>query len=82
VGGTVTEPKPGREDWKVTFTEGNAVVEVRGVKGSAAERHAAQLEKWVAGGFEETGSAPKEILIVNTWRETPLVERTEPSFPA
>lgn len=81
LGGRVTQPDPLRDDWKVAFPEGNAVVEVKGVSKSAAEKHAAQLEKWVAGEFEETGVAPKGILVVNTWREVELSERTESDFP-
>lgn len=81
LGGTVTEPEPGRDDWRVQFPEGNAVVEVKGVTKSAAEKHAAQLEKWVASSLEESGNAPKGILIVNTWRELPLTERKEEDFP-
>ncbi|MET8776604.1 hypothetical protein ABZV58_16475 [Nocardia sp. NPDC004654] len=81
LGGDVTEPEPGRDDWKVKFDSRNAVVEVKGVNKSAAEKHAAQLEKWVAGELEATGTAPKGILIVNTWRETDLSARTEKDFP-
>ncbi|SCF29447.1 hypothetical protein GA0074695_5255 [Micromonospora viridifaciens] len=82
LGGVVTEPEPGRDDWKVSFPDGQqAVVEVKGVSKSAAEKHAAQLEKWVANTFEESGVSPKGILVVNTWREKPLDERTEDDFP-
>lgn len=81
LGGVVTEPLPGRDDWRVTFPEGDAVVEVKGVTKSAAEKHAAQLEKWVAGAMEETGNLPKGILVVNTWRELQLSERTKVDFP-
>jgi hypothetical protein len=81
LGGIVTEPEPGRDDWKASFPEGDAVVEVKGVSKSAAEKHAAQLEKWVAGALEETGKSPKGILIVNTWREIPLSERPDEDFP-
>lgn len=81
LGGDVTQPAAGRDDWKVKFPEGNAVVEVKGVSKSAAERHAAQLEKWVAGEFEDTGVVPKGILVINTWRELDLNERVETDFP-
>jgi hypothetical protein len=81
LGGTVTEPDPGRDDWKVAFPEAKAVVEVKGVSKSGAEKHAAQLEKWVSSEFEQTSEAPKGILVVNTWRETPLDERTKEDFP-
>jgi hypothetical protein len=81
LGGTVTEPEPGRDDWRVSFPEGDAVIEVKGVSKSAAEKHAAQLEKWVAGALEETGVSPKGILVINTWREIPLSERRGEDFP-
>jgi hypothetical protein len=81
LGGVITEPEPGRDDWKVSFPEGDAVVEVKGVTKSAAEKQAAQLEKWVAIAFEETGKQPKGLLVVNTWRELPLEERTKKDFP-
>ena len=81
LGGAVTEPEVGRDDWRVEFPEGRAVVEVKGLSKSAAEKHCAQLEKWVAGELEETGKAPKGILVANTWREVPLNERTESDFP-
>lgn len=81
LGGVVTEPEAGRDDWRVEFPEGAAVVEVKGVSKSAAEKHAAQLEKWIANHYEETGVQPKGLLIVNTWRDTPLDERTESDFP-
>jgi len=82
LGGVVTEPEPGRDDWKVAFEDRTAVVEVKGVSKSAAEKHAAQLEKWVSGEMEDTGVQPKGLLVVNTWRETELSDRTEPDFPA
>ena len=81
LGGVVTESEPDRDDWKVEFTEGKAVVEVKGVGKSAAEKYAAQLEKWVATEMEETGTAPKGILVVNSWREIPLEDRTSADFP-
>lgn len=81
IGGEVHEPDPGRDDWRVTFPEGKAVVEVKGVSKSAAEKHAAQLEKWVSASYEETGILHKGILVVNTWRDTPLDLRTQVDFP-
>jgi hypothetical protein len=82
LGGVVTEPSVGRDDWRVHFPEGEAVVEVKGVGKSGAEKHSAQLEKWVANSLEESGVNPKGILVVNTFREKPLDERTEDDFPA
>ena len=81
LGGTVAEPEPGRDDWKVSFPEGEAVVEVKGVTKSAAEKHAAQLEKWVSAEMEKSGKPPKGILVVNTWREMPPDKRQAEDFP-
>jgi hypothetical protein len=81
LGGTVTEPAPGRDDWRVEFPEGKAVVEVKCLTKSAAEKHAAQLEKWVAGTLEETGESFKGLLVANTFRETQLDRRTGKNFP-
>lgn len=81
LGGDVQPGAPGRDDWIVTFPEGIAVVEVKGLNGSAAEKHAAQLEKWVANRLEETGQPAKGLLVVNGWRKTPLAERTKDVFP-
>lgn len=81
LGGEVTEPIPGRDDWKVSFPEGRVVCEVKGVSRSAAEKHAAQLEKWVASDYDETGQLPKGLLVVNTWRDVPLTDRTGADFP-
>ena len=82
LGGTVHDPDPGREDWKVSFPERDVVVEVKGVGKSAAEKQAAQLEKWIAGSLEETGDSLKGLLVVNTWRDLPIDERKMESFPA
>jgi hypothetical protein len=81
LGGTVTEPPPSHDDWRVSFPEGDAVVEVKGVSNSAAQKHATQLEKWVSSIYDETERLYKGILIVNTWRELPLDERTDADFP-
>ncbi|MDE9364446.1 hypothetical protein PZ938_02405 [Luteipulveratus sp. YIM 133132] len=81
LGGVVSEPEHGRDDWRVEFPEGKAVVEVKGVTKSAAEKHAAQLEKWAANALQESGEVHKGILVVNTWRELPLAERKEQDFP-
>jgi len=81
LGCDVSEPEPGRADWTASIDGQQAVIEVKGVSKSAAERNAAQLEKWVAASFEDSGRSPKGILVANTWRETPLIERTGADFP-
>lgn len=73
--------EPGREDLIVKYKDKIAVIEIKGVNKSAAERHAAQLEKWSASYFSANEIKPKPILIVNSFKETPLDERNEPSFP-
>jgi hypothetical protein len=77
----VLEPPPGRDDLIVKFGDKVAVVEVKGKTKSAAEKDAAQLEKWVSTYYEKHGVMPKGILIVNAFNETPLHGRTEPAFP-
>ena len=81
LGGAVDEPLRGRDDWIVRFPEGTAVMEVKGVRHSAAERDAAQLEKWVSQRLLDTGVVAKGILAVNAWRDLPLDQRTKPAFP-
>ncbi|WP_280263590.1 hypothetical protein [Nocardia abscessus] len=82
LGATVDEPDPGRDDWIANFPEGVAVVEVKGLAKSAAEKNAAQLEKWVSLYYEKHEIKPKGILVVNAWRDLPLEERVRPNFPA
>lgn len=67
----------GRDDLIVEYKGKVAVVEIKGVAGSAAEKHAAQLEKWVASYMEEKGSQPKGILLVNAFKDKELSERGE-----
>jgi hypothetical protein len=58
------------------------VVEVKGVKGSAAEAHAAELEKWSSTYFEKHGGPiPKSVLVVGTYREWQPDARQEADFP-
>jgi len=82
LGCRVEEPEPGRDDWLLMFPgDVPAVAEVKGVGKSGAEKHAAQLEKWVSNYFETHGALPKGILVVNAWRELELGDRTDPAFP-
>lgn len=73
--------KENRDDIIIKHGERVAVIEVKGVNGTAAEKHAAQLEKWVSEYYEEHGQQPKGILIVNSHREKPLAEREATTFP-
>lgn len=81
LGFTLLEAEKGRSDIVAKYGEDAIVAEVKGVTKSAAEKHAAQLEKWVAQYIEENEVSPKGILIVNGFCDTQLNERLEDVFP-
>lgn len=81
LGFELLESQENRDDLIVRYNENIAVIEIKGVTKSAAEKHSAQLEKWAAKYLEENGVQPKPILIVNSFLESPLNERTEKTFP-
>lgn len=53
------------------------VAEVKGVNGSATEKHTAQTVKWKTEYFIENSNMPKGILIVNAFNNKKLEERQE-----
>jgi hypothetical protein len=82
LGFTVSVPDEGRTDLIVRDPDlGVAVAEVKGVAGSAAEKHAAQLEKWVSTLHADTGTEPKGLLIINAFRDVSLPDRPATVFP-
>ncbi|MFE0729624.1 hypothetical protein ACFW2X_15500 [Streptomyces antibioticus] len=81
LGFEILPPVPGRADIRVKSGECRAVVEVKGISKSAAEKHAAQLEKWVSEEVIAEEPTPRAILIVNAWRGVKPTERTQPAFP-
>ncbi|HVC75178.1 MAG TPA: hypothetical protein VND96_01545 [Candidatus Micrarchaeaceae archaeon] len=81
LGFAIEEGRPGRTDRIVRLHGDTAVMELKGRAKSAAEKDAAQLEKWVSEHFVDHGSQPKGILVVNGWRDAPLQRRTEDVFP-
>jgi len=81
LGFEILEAEEGRDDLIVKFGDAVAVVEIKGVTGTSAEKHAAQLEKWVTTYYERTDVKPKGILLVNSHRETVLESRTQDTFP-
>lgn len=81
LGFVLAETKPGRSDVIAQYGDRDIVVEIKGVSKSAAEKHAAQLEKWVSEFYEENEKAPKPLLIVNGYSEIPIWERKESVFP-
>jgi hypothetical protein len=71
----------GRSDIRLKWNNTTAVVEVKGVGKSAAEKNAAQLEKWLSEERLDGTENPKGILLVNGWRTLPPTERVEETFP-
>ncbi|WP_406122105.1 hypothetical protein [Streptomyces sp. NBC_00989] len=71
----------GRADLRVSYGGKVAVVEVKGLAKSAAEKNASQLEKWVSEEISAGEGQPKPILVANTWRERKPDERGEVDFP-
>lgn len=81
LGFTILDTEKGRSDIIAKYGDTGIVAEIKGVSKSAAEKHAAQLEKWVSQYIEENESVPKGLLIVNGFCDVPLTERTEDVFP-
>jgi len=70
-----------RHDLILKYNDKIVVVEIKGVTGSAAEKNAAQLEKWVTEYNAEYEVHPKGILVVNAFKDLPIDKRIEPVFP-
>lgn len=70
-----------RSDIIAKYGDMDIVAEIKGVSKSAAEKHAAQLEKWASLFLEEKGKCAKPILIVNGYNSLPLEKRIESVFP-
>ena len=81
LGFEMLEVEKGRSDIIARYFNIDIVAEIKGVTKSAAEKHAAQLEKWVAQFIEENERTPKALLIVNGFCDTPILERSEEVFP-
>ena len=80
LGCAATAGKPGRTDLVIEHQGQIGVIEIKGVTKSAAESHAAQLEKWSSDYLIDHGVEPKPILIANTWIEIDPLERKD-DFP-
>ena len=74
-------PDNNRDDLIIKMDNKVGVVEVKGLGKSAAERNAAQLQKWVSNYHFENEFNPKGILIVNTFKNKFIEERTGDDFP-
>lgn len=81
LGFTIWESEHNRADGIFEYNNHKFVIEIKGVSKSAAEKHAAQLEKWVSEFIENNGTIPKAILVVNGFRKKELSKRTEDIFP-
>ena len=77
----VLEANFNRDDLIIKYKDKIAVVEIKGVTGSSAEKHANQLEKWVSSYYDEHEIRAKGILIVNSFRDKEIPDRTDPTFP-
>lgn len=82
IGLEILPTEDNRDDLMIRTGAHIGVIEIKGVKGSASEQSAAQLMKWVSTYYADHGKEPKGILIVNAFRDKPVVERTEKPFPA
>lgn len=81
IGYSVAIPSDNRDDLILTDGENVIVAEIKGVKGSAAERNAAQLSKWVTNYHLDNDVNPKGMLVVNAFKDKPIYERNEQAFP-
>ncbi|MBD5636874.1 MAG: hypothetical protein HDP28_03495 [Clostridia bacterium] len=70
-----------RSDINLKYGDHYFVCEIKGLTKSAGEKNANQLQKWETEFFEDFDVHPKQILIVNAFRELPLTQRTEDVFP-
>jgi len=82
LGFTMLPTEDSRDDIIMKFDGQIVIAEIKGQNKSAAEKNAAQLEKWVSTYISKhEGGNPKGLLIVNTFREQPLEDRVQVSFP-
>lgn len=79
LGFEVLETQRGRGDLRLNYNGKRVVVEVKGLGKSAGEKHAAQLEKWVAEELADDVEA-KGILVANAWKDLPP-EARRTAFP-
>ena len=71
------DPDSVDEDIVIKYKEEVAVVEVKGVSGSATEKHTSQIVKWKSEYHIENNILPKGILVVNAFNERELEDRQE-----
>ena len=81
LGFEILPSRPNRSDLNLKYNDNCFVCEVKGLTKSAGEKNSNQLQKWETEFFEDYDIHPKQVLIVNTFRNLPLKERVEDSFP-
>lgn len=81
IGFDVEGSERGRADLIARSDAAVLVIEVKGLTKSATEANAAQLEKWASAYYEEHGTQPKSVLVVNAYSQTELDKRTAADFP-
>ena len=70
-----------RTDVIAKYNDVDIVMEIKGLTKSATETYATQLVKWAMTFKEKENRTPKSILVANAFREMPLAQRTEATFP-
>lgn len=75
------KPDGNRDDLILKWEDKVAVIEIKGLTKSAAEKNAAQLQKWVSNYHFDNDLNPKGILIANTFKNTSIDERKGNDFP-
>jgi len=81
IGFKLEDTESNREDSIAHYGKKSFVLEMKGIKKSAGEKQAAQLEKYVSIYLSKKGKSPKGLLIVNTYKDTLLEERKDVDFP-
>lgn len=81
MGFQVFPTEKGRTDVIAKYGDTDVVMEIKGLTKSAAEKNAAQLEKWASDFIDKNEKSAKPLLVVNAFRELPLEQRTEVAFP-
>ena len=72
----------GKDELIVKAGDATAIVVARGKTKAASEADAVDLDKAVQRYFKAHDVMPKGILVVNSFRDLPLLERREATYPA
>jgi hypothetical protein len=76
------QPGPrGKDELVITLGQAVAIVATKGRTGPASEADAVDLDKAVHRHFKEHNVMPKGILVFNSFRDLPLHDRREATFP-